>query len=88
MVPKEKKDEINTEQQQVLNNEEKNKEPEISNINVLETNINPNPESTDLQQPTTEKTAEMKKKIRCKKWPLCKNEGCEFSHPKETVKMI
>ena len=33
-----------------------------------------------------EKSAEAKKKIRCKKWPSCKIEGCEWAHPKETVK--
>ena len=32
-----------------------------------------------------EKSADAKKKIRCKKWPSCKNEGCEWAHPKETV---
>ena len=32
-----------------------------------------------------EKSAEAKKKIRCKKWPSCKNEACEWAHPKETV---
>jgi hypothetical protein len=48
-----------------------------------------NPENTDInnieksQHP--EKTAEQKKKIRCKKWPNCKNEACEFGHPSETV---
>jgi hypothetical protein len=26
-----------------------------------------------------------KKTIRCKKWPVCKNESCDFAHPKETV---
>lgn len=35
-----------------------------------------------------EKSAEQKKKIRCKKWPQCKNENCEFGHPKETVTII
>jgi hypothetical protein len=36
----------------------------------------------------TEKTPEVKKKVRCKKWPTCKNEGCDFSHPTETVIFI
>jgi hypothetical protein len=35
--------------------------------------------------PYEEKTAEQKKKIRCKKWPMCKSETCEYAHPKETV---
>jgi hypothetical protein len=38
------------------------------------------------QRPYEEKSAEAKKKIRCKKWPMCKMEGCEYSHPKETVR--
>ena len=33
----------------------------------------------------TEKGPEAKKKIRCKRWPSCKSEGCEYSHPTETV---
>jgi len=35
-----------------------------------------------------EKSAEAKKKIRCKKWPMCKSEQCEYAHPKETVKYL
>ncbi len=35
-----------------------------------------------------EKSGETKKKIKCKKWPMCKNEACEFAHPKETVRKI
>jgi hypothetical protein len=35
----------------------------------------------------TEKTAEQKKKIRCKKWPTCKSEACEYAHPSETVSL-
>lgn len=27
-----------------------------------------------------------KKQIRCKKWPQCKTENCEFAHPTGTVK--
>jgi hypothetical protein len=26
-----------------------------------------------------------KKKIRCKKWPQCRAENCEYAHPTETV---
>lgn len=29
-----------------------------------------------------------KKTIRCKKWPQCKNESCEYAHPTETVKYL
>lgn len=28
---------------------------------------------------------ENKKKMRCKKWPLCKSDSCEYHHPSETV---
>lgn len=42
------------------------------------------------QEGEREKThnPEAKKKVRCKKWPQCKNENCEFIHPKETVRKI
>lgn len=26
-----------------------------------------------------------KKKVRCKKWPNCKDPNCEYAHPTETV---
>jgi hypothetical protein len=41
-----------------------------------------------MKEESTEKTAEQKKKIRCKKWPTCKNEACEYAHPTETVIFI
>jgi hypothetical protein len=38
------------------------------------------------KQPEVEKSEGAKKKqIRCKKWPQCKAENCEFAHPTETV---
>ena len=40
------------------------------------------------EQIRPEKTAEQKKKIRCNKWPACKNEACEYAHPTETVNPI
>ncbi len=42
-------------------------------------------EPQQLQVGEGEKTIEAKKKTRCKKWPMCKAEGCDFAHPKETV---
>ena len=33
-----------------------------------------------------DKSGETKKKVKCKRWPMCKNETCEFAHPKETVR--
>lgn len=29
-----------------------------------------------------------KKKVRCKNWPNCKEAGCEYSHPTQTVLML
>ena len=38
--------------------------------------------------PEAEKSDPAKKKqIRCKKWPQCKTENCEFAHPTGTVKL-
>lgn len=86
MLTKDKKDEVNPEQvTQNINSDEKSKE--VENIISVDSTLNANAEVTQ-PLPTTEKTAEMKKKIRCKKWPLCKNESCEYSHPKETVSLI
>ena len=33
-----------------------------------------------------DKISDEEKKKRCKNWPNCKNENCEYHHPKETVK--
>ena len=45
------------------------------------------PEMRVETQPEVERNPENRKKIRCKKWPMCKSEACEFSHPKETVRL-
>lgn len=46
------------------------------------TNIN----KEDL--PHVEGVEPKKKLTKCKKWPLCKNDTCTFSHPKETVNLF
>ncbi len=73
----------NPEANQPITGDEQMKEGEnnFSNINTAPTQERP-------ENPSGEKTAEQKKKIRCKKWPMCKHEGCEYSHPKETVRIF
>jgi hypothetical protein len=70
----------------VETNEDHTKEIENANMNINQVTTNTLP-SLEANQPS-EKSAEAKKKIRCKKWPMCKNEGCEFAHPKETVRNL
>jgi hypothetical protein len=71
---------------------------ESGNQNLQSENLSQNPTidqslgQTNMQpqqphhyQGGEEKSAEAKKKTRCRKWPMCKSEICEFAHPKETV---
>ena len=69
---------------------------ESANLNLQGENLPQNPivdhsqgqTMIHAQQPHhygEEKSAEAKKKTRCRKWPMCKIENCEFAHPKETV---
>ena len=83
--PTQSKDENNPEQPQVENAEEPTKDTENTNININHNFTSNLPIQQEIQP--TEKSAEAKKKIRCKKWPMCKNEACEYAHPKETVRI-
>jgi hypothetical protein len=68
--------------------EEEKKEQKEENENI---NINQHPQQqiqhhqagSDAEKPQDE--AANKKKVRCKKWPACKNEQCEYAHPTGTV---
>jgi len=62
----------------------------VNNVVNKETNsenlVNENRQPEDHQsQSIEEHITKDKKKVRCKKWPGCKNESCEYAHPKETV---
>lgn len=45
-------------------------------------------EQTGNTDKTIEKISEEEKKKRCKNWPNCKNEKCEYHHPKETCQFF
>jgi len=54
---------------------------EDKNVSVEVNNFN-----NEHKQPEPEKLEGGKKKqVRCKKWPQCKADNCEFAHPTETV---
>jgi hypothetical protein len=55
------------------------------NVDLSQGQGNMPPQQFQHYQGGEEKSAEAKKKTRCRKWPMCKNENCEFAHPKETV---
>lgn len=68
-------------QQEILDNNMPTQE-QVQNVPVHD-------HQEEHKQPNIERSEGVKKKqIRCKKWPGCKAENCEFAHPSETVKTI
>jgi hypothetical protein len=64
----------NVPQQDNIIQEDKNVSVEVNNFN------------NEHKQPEPEKVEGGKKKqVRCKKWPQCKADMCDFAHPTETV---
>lgn len=73
-----------TQQQQTNNNIGENPQFQQDKPQNAEENINEHPKE---EYKPMEETKD-KKKIRCKKWPQCKMDGCEYAHPTETVNII
>jgi hypothetical protein len=70
--------------------ENQNVQQQDKQDNILPENINTPAEANNLniehkhQEPEKIEGGK-KKQIRCKKWPQCKSENCDFGHPTETV---
>jgi hypothetical protein len=66
--------------------------PNINSKMEIENNIKIEGEGQNIMEKNVnthifneEHISKDKKKVRCKKWPICKNDTCEYAHPKETV---
>jgi len=58
-------------------------EEHVQNVSVQNEHFHQEPKQAELEKHEGTK----KKQIRCKKWPQCKADNCEFAHPSETVKI-
>ncbi len=74
-------------QQQQIQQQQMQPQQQFENDAGVNNNSNINqPEDKKFPGPSEgEHVAKDKKKVRCKKWPMCKNEECEYAHPKEAV---
>jgi hypothetical protein len=76
---------INTEKSEVETNANIPQQVKQENIVTEEkfASLEANQEQKQVEVEKGEPTK--KKQVRCKKWPQCKTDNCEFAHPSETV---